>query len=45
MTNDFSAEVAEEVMMASRAFMRRLSTELPRGLPHVRRSKKTSDPT
>ncbi len=31
MTNDFSPDVAEEIMMASRSFMRRLATELPGG--------------
>ncbi len=30
MTSDFSPDVAEEIMMASRSFMRRLATEMPR---------------
>lgn len=30
MTSDFTPEVAEEIMLATRAFMRRLATELPR---------------
>ena len=30
MTSEFSPEVAEEIMIASRSFMRRLATELPK---------------
>jgi hypothetical protein len=29
LTSDFTPEVAEEIVMASRAFMRRLATEMP----------------
>jgi hypothetical protein len=30
-TSDFSPDIAEEIMMSSRSFMRRLATELPVG--------------
>jgi|ERR1017187_744455 hypothetical protein len=33
MTADFNYEVAEEIIMATRAFMRRLATELPENMP------------
>lgn len=33
MTSEFSPEVAEEIMIASRSFMRRLATELPSRVP------------
>jgi hypothetical protein len=29
MTEDFSPDIAEEIMIASRSFMRRLATEMP----------------
>ena len=31
MTSDFSPEVAEEILIATRSLMRRLATELPKG--------------
>jgi len=39
-SKEFSPEVAEEILMASRAFVRRLAEELPPAKPKKRASKK-----